>query len=56
MGGEEVISEIKREVLGGGAGRRNPDLHWDPRTGEIYFPIPGGGFQHTDYNVWDYIL
>jgi hypothetical protein len=51
MGGETTIAQIKNDVLGDGT---NPDLHWDPKTGEIYVPLPGGGFSATGHFVGDY--
>jgi hypothetical protein len=51
MGGEPTIKGIKRRVLGSGT---NPDLHYDPETGEIYAPRPDGGFEATGENVHDY--
>lgn len=48
MGGEATIKSIKRDVLGDSS---NPNLLWDPITGDIY--TPNG--QRTGYNVWDYI-
>jgi hypothetical protein len=48
MGGEETIAEIKAHIPG------NPDLVWNPQTGEIFIEKPGGGIAPTGEFVQDY--
>jgi hypothetical protein len=50
MGGEATIAQIKNEVLGNDA---NVDLIYDPKTGDIYVPMPDGGAEPTGFNVGD---
>ncbi len=45
MGGEKAAAEIKAGIEG------NPDIYYDPETGEIYLPRADGGFESTGYNV-----
>ncbi len=49
MGGEKTIKDIKDNTDG------NPDISWDPITGDTYVPVPGGGWQPTGDNVFDLI-
>jgi RHS repeat-associated protein len=49
MGGEAAAAEIKGGIPG------NPDLFYDPGTGTIYYPRPGGGFTDTGFNICDFL-
>jgi hypothetical protein len=44
---EETAAEIKGGIEG------NPDLYYDPETGEIVVPRPDGGFEPTGYTIDD---
>ena len=48
MGGEKTAAQIKKGIPG------NPDLYHDPKTGKIYYPKPGGGFEDTGFNTCDF--
>jgi hypothetical protein len=48
-GGEAYVAEVKKNVLGGGGPKRNPDIYWDPTTREVMAPKPGGGYTPTGW-------
>lgn len=49
IGGESTVSELKAFLPG------NPDLYYDPQTGDIYVKKPSGGFANLDENIHDYL-
>ena len=51
---EDAIHAAKQDNLKAGGEKRNPDVQFDPETGELYPEIPGGGFGDSIGNLYHY--